>query len=109
MNLLERMFKPRIGEMEVITVRTPEGGYHHQVILNGQIDVSKAEVEEAMRKNTELYQSLNEAPPITDPVIALEDVRTRVVKRNYTTKSEFTFPKYIPKEENHSTSIVGAW
>jgi hypothetical protein len=114
-NLIQKLLNIKLGEMEVITVRTPSNEYHHQVYLTGEIEVSKAEVEEAQRKNIELYQSLEKTEPyIQSPVITLDSVRTRVVKKNYTqTKSEFTFPHYIPKEDeenkSHSTSIVGAW
>lgn len=110
-NLIQRLFNPKMGEMEVITVRTPSGEYQHKVLLNGILEVSKAEVEEAQRKNIELYHEIDKAPYIADNVLTLEDVRTRIIKKNYTQKkSEFTFPYYVPREDEeskpHSTSIV---
>jgi hypothetical protein len=112
-NLIQRLFNPKTGEMEVITVRTLSGDYQHKVFLNGILEVSKAEIEEVQRKNIELYHEIEKAEPyITDPVITLECIRTIVTKKNYTQKkSEFTYPQYAPREDEesispHSTSIV---
>ncbi len=91
-NLTEKVSERKTGEMEVVTVRTPSNGYTHHVILSGIIEVSKAEIEEAQRKNIQLYEQ--EMKRLSGTSAVVENVRTLVyyTEKLKPTRRELTYP-----------------
>jgi len=96
-SLEAKLPKEVTGEMEVVTVRTPEGRYHHKVILNGIIEVSKAEIEEAQAKNIQEYGQ--EMKRLSRSTVIVKDVRTFVLKNYAEKRREFTYPTLIEQGE----------
>lgn len=106
-NLIQRIFNRQIGELEVVTVRTPFGTYDHVSREGGDITSTRKDVEEMQRKNMELYEAL--LGKLDDNSFVIDSVTS--YNRNYRNGNEsgtyFRLRKV--EDKSHSTSIVGAW
>ncbi len=110
-NLLGRLFNRQTGELEVVTVRTPEGRYDHHSSILGNVQFSMAEIEELERKNISQYE-LDMMELRNSTHLSVENVRSFVVQDNQAGRKVVTYATYCIKEAEQNRSFVpdtGAW
>jgi hypothetical protein len=106
-NLLERLFNRQTGELEVVTVRTPEGTYNHQAKPRGDIKFTAAEIVDMVGKNIDFYESLMEN---LDNSVFVSQVTSYIQNYKHGNKTGMSFRTY-KRAQNKSlaSDTTGAW